>query len=54
MKSPLKLLNESVNLVTHRQMMPVYYRLVGKLNPLPIMIPDKKQKGVVVSFDVEN
>ncbi|MDG6994626.1 MAG: polysaccharide deacetylase family protein [Nitrososphaerota archaeon] len=35
-------------------MMPVYYRLVGKLNPLPIMIPDKKQKGVVVSFDVEN
>ncbi|MCL5067941.1 MAG: polysaccharide deacetylase family protein [Thaumarchaeota archaeon] len=48
-----RLFNDSVKVVTQRQMMPLYYRLAGKLKPLPITIPCHKQKGVVFSFDVE-
>ena len=34
-------------------MFPLYYRLIGRLCPIKLEVPDSKGKAVILSFDVE-
>ncbi len=53
MKSPSRLLRNAKKTVTEWQMIPIYYRLAGRLKPLRLTVPEHKQKALVISFDTE-